>query len=100
MRQNYYIYVKLNKRIIMNKEGIQKARNIIEELFYDEKKITQQQYELLEMVVNVAQTNVKNIYDLAHVSSSFNHETISKIRNSKGDAEARRIIANYIKSYR
>jgi hypothetical protein len=83
----------------MNKEEIQKARNIIEELFYDEKVITQWQYELLEMIVNVAQIKVKNNCDLARVSSSFNHETISKIRNSQSDAEVRRIIAAHIKNY-
>jgi hypothetical protein len=82
----------------MNKKETQKARNIIEELFYDEKAITQWQYELLEMVVNVAQTKVKNNYDLSNVSSSFNHEIISKIRNSQSDAEARRIISNHIKN--
>lgn len=64
------------------------------------KAITQWQYELLEMVVNVAQIKVKNNCDLAHVSGSFNHETISKIRNSQSDAEARRIIANHVKNYR
>ena len=42
-------------------------------------------------------SKLKNNCDLAHVSGSFNHETISKIRNSQSDAEARRIIATHIK---
>ena len=35
----------------MNDQDILKAKNIIEELFYDEHSITQWQYEILETVV-------------------------------------------------
>lgn len=40
---------------------------------------------------------VKGISDKPNVSDSFNHETISKIRNSKSDAEARRMIIEELK---
>jgi hypothetical protein len=53
-----------------------------------------------KLIDEFIETKVKNNVDLADVSGSFNHETISKIRNSQSDAEARRIIATHIKNYR
>lgn len=84
----------------MNKEELNKARNIIEELFFDEKHITQWQYELLTEAINIAGIKVKNNCDLAHVSGSFNHDIIEKIRKSQSDAEARRKIAEHFRNYR
>jgi polyhydroxyalkanoate synthesis regulator phasin len=75
-----------------------KAKQIVEELFFDEHVVTQWQYELLAEILNIADEVVKNYDLLAIVSNSFSHEIIEKIRNSKSDAEARRYIKQHIKN--
>lgn len=43
----------------MDKKELQKAQNIIDTLFYDEKALTQWQYTLLENVISIAQTKFR-----------------------------------------
>jgi hypothetical protein len=42
----------------MDKKELQKAQNIIDVLFYDDKALTQWQHELLENVISIAQTKL------------------------------------------
>lgn len=42
----------------MNKKDLQKAQNIIDALFYDDKALTQWQHTLLESVISIAQTKL------------------------------------------
>lgn len=42
----------------MDKKELQKAQNIIDELFYDDKALTQWQHSLLENVISIAQTKL------------------------------------------
>lgn len=82
----------------MTKEEINKAKDIVDNLFYDDKAITQWQWELLIGILSEAQEVVKNNIVLAAVSDSFDHEIIEKVRNSQSDAEARRHLQNHIKN--
>lgn len=75
-----------------------KAQNIIESLFFDEKQITQWQYNLLSDVVKVAKIKSESELNKLSIAASFNHEIIEKIRKSSTDAEARKIIDIHIKS--
>lgn len=77
---------------------IQKARNIIEELFYDDKALTQWEFEHLIEIVDLANIKLSAMVDIQRIPGSFNHDIISKIRNSNSDAEARRIISAHIKN--
>jgi hypothetical protein len=43
----------------MDKKELQKAQNIIDALFYDDKQLTQWQHELLENVISIAQTKLR-----------------------------------------
>ena len=43
----------------MNKKELQKAQNIIDALFYDDKALTQWQHTLLENVISIAQTKLR-----------------------------------------
>lgn len=43
----------------MNKKELQKAQNIIDVLFYDDKVLTQWQHTLLENVISIAQTKLR-----------------------------------------
>ena len=43
----------------MNKKELQKAQNIIDELFYDDKALTGWQHNLLENVISIAQTKLR-----------------------------------------
>jgi hypothetical protein len=43
----------------MDKKELQKAQNIIDALFYDDKALTQWQHELLENVISIAQTKLR-----------------------------------------
>lgn len=43
----------------MDKKQLQKAQNIIDELFYDNKVLTQGQHTLLENVISIAQTKLR-----------------------------------------
>jgi len=42
----------------MDNRELQKAQNIIDALYYDDKALTQWQHELLEIVISVAQTKL------------------------------------------
>lgn len=44
----------------MDNRELQKAQNIIDALYYDDKALTQWQHELLEIVISVAQTKLHN----------------------------------------
>lgn len=44
----------------MNKKELQKAQNIIDTLFYDDKELTQWQHNLLENVISLAQTKLQH----------------------------------------
>ena len=43
----------------MDKKELQKAQNIIDVLFYDDKVLTQWQHTLLENVISIAQTKLR-----------------------------------------
>ena len=43
----------------MDKKELQKAQNIIDALFYDDKALTQWQHTLLENVISIAQTKLR-----------------------------------------
>jgi hypothetical protein len=43
----------------MDKKELQKAQNIVDALFYDDKALTQWQYELLVNVILIAQTKLR-----------------------------------------
>lgn len=43
----------------MDKKELQKAQNIIDGLFYDDKALTQWQHNLLENVISIAQTKLR-----------------------------------------
>ena len=43
----------------MDKKELQKAQNIIDVLFYDDKALTQWQHTLLENVISIAQTKLR-----------------------------------------
>jgi len=43
----------------MDKKELQKAQNIIDELFYDDKALTGWQHKLLENVISIAQTKLR-----------------------------------------
>ena len=43
----------------MDKKELQKAQNIIDELFYDDNSLTQWQHALLENVISIAQTKLR-----------------------------------------
>ncbi len=43
----------------MDKKELQKAQNIIDALFYNDKALTQWQHELLENVILIAQTKLR-----------------------------------------
>ena len=43
----------------MDNKELQKAQNIIDELFYDDNSLTQWQYALLENVISIAQTKLR-----------------------------------------
>ena len=43
----------------MNKKELQKAQNIIDALFYDDKALSQGQHTLLENVISIAQTKLQ-----------------------------------------
>lgn len=51
----------------MDKKELQKAQNIIDILFYDDKALTQWQHTLLENVISIAQTKLRQ----PSVSGSF-----------------------------
>lgn len=51
----------------MDKKELQKAQNIIDALFYDDKVLTQWQHTLLENVISIAQTKLRQ----PDVSRSF-----------------------------
>lgn len=82
----------------MTKEEINKAKDIVSNLFYDDKAITQWQWELLIGILSEAQEVVKNNIVLAAVSGSFDHDIIEKIRKSASDAEARRYLKSHIQN--
>ena len=43
----------------MDKKELQKAQNIVDALFYDDKALTQWQHTLLENVISIAQTKLR-----------------------------------------
>lgn len=43
----------------MDEKELQKAQNIIDVLFYDDKALTQWQHELLENVISIARTKLR-----------------------------------------
>ena len=43
----------------MDKKELQKAQNIVDELFYDDKALTGWQHNLLEDVISIAQTKLR-----------------------------------------
>lgn len=74
-------------------EGIDRAKNIVDDLFHDEKAITQWQWEHLMFIIGLAENNVKNAQMVR-----FGHDVIQRIRESSSDAEARKIISSHIRS--
>jgi len=55
----------------MDKKELQKAQNIIDALFYDDKQLTQWQHTLLENVISIAQTKLKTFENYGFPISLF-----------------------------
>ena len=51
----------------MDKKELQKAQNIIDELFYDDKALTGWQHKLLENVISIAETKLGQTKDINSV---------------------------------
>lgn len=81
----------------MDKKELQKAQNIIDALFYDDKALTQWQHTLLENVISIAQTKLRqpDVSGRSEQLLAFKEWERNKCR-LPWDAEPKEIVEQYL----